>query len=370
MPELVVLPAVGDAAFVDELRRAWDRGAAVLPVDPRLPAGAADGLRATAAARAGALAAGDALVIATSGSTGAPKLVVHTHAGLAAHAAAVHRRLAVDPARDRWFACLPLAHLGGLGVVVRTIVDEVPLAVAPRPDPDALAAALGSGATLTSLVPTALDRLDPVGWRWIVLGGAADPTTRPANVVRTYGSTETGGGVVYDGIPLDGVAVRIEPDGAIALHTPTLARGLLVDDAALIPVGPEVDGWLRTGDLGRWDGERLVVDGRADDLIVTGGENVWPAPVEDRLRSHPAIADAAVVGVADPEWGRRVVALVAVAAGHELPTLAELRDHVRAELPAHAAPRQVLRVDALPRTALGKLRRADALAIAAADRAG
>ncbi len=358
MPSLEVIDTADVGTFADDLRRAWAAGHAALPLDHRLPGAVRDQLLAAARSAPAGLEPGDGLVVATSGSTGTPKLVVHSHQGLAAHAAAVHQRLGLDRDRDRWLACLPLAHLGGLGVVVRSLVDDVPLTVAAGPDPDSLAAALAAGATLTSLVPTALDRVDPAPWRWVLLGGSADSRTRPDNVVRTYGSTETGGGVIYDGLPLRGIEVDVDAAGRIRLRGPSLARGRLdADTGSVVPLA-DADGWLLTGDLGSWDGQRLTVHGRADEMIVSGGENIWPGPIEDRLRLHPAVADVAVVGRPDPDWGQLVVAVV-VAAGPVPPTLESLRDHVREALPAYAAPRALEVVEMLPRTSLGKVRRAE-----------
>jgi O-succinylbenzoic acid--CoA ligase len=166
--------------------------------------------------------------------------------------------------------------------------------------------------------------------------------------------TETGGGVVYDGIPLDGIEVRIADD-EIHLRGPMLLRAYRdgtnpVDD----------DGWLATGDLGFIDDtDHLVVTGRKSDLIITGGENVWPGPVEARLREHPAIRDVAVVARPSPEWGEMVVALVVPEPGAAVLELAEIRGFVTEKLPPFAAPRAVEYRDHLPRTTLGKLRRAD-----------
>ena len=300
--------------------------------------------------------ADDALVVATSGTTGEPKGVVLTHTSVAAHARAVHAHLAVDPTTDRWLACLPLAHVGGLGVVTRALVTGTPFSVLDRFDPEIVSGASRrpGPCTLVSLVPTALDRADTSAYRWVVLGGSADPSGRASNVVRTYGLTESGGGVVYDGTPLDGVEVRIV-EGEIQLRGPMLLR------AYRDGIDPrDADGWLRTGDLGSLDTAGvLTVDGRRSDLIVTGGENVWPESVEAVVASHPLVAEVAVAGKPDDEWGQRVTAFVVPVSGHEPPTLDELRNHTKRSLPAFAAPRELVLVEALPRTPLGKVRRRD-----------
>ncbi|MBI2709487.1 MAG: AMP-binding protein [Actinobacteria bacterium] len=387
MADLVALDLPAGPEFVGALRRAWDRGDAVLPVDQRLapparlalvermrparvvePGGDPSG---RSLAEAVPVLDGDALVVPTSGTTGAPKGVVHTHASVAAHARAVHERLAVERASDRWLSCLPLAHVGGLGVVTRALVTGLRVEVHEHFDVEAVLDAARRGATLVSLVPTALDRLPEVPFRWVVLGGSADPVARPANVVRTYGSTESGGGVVYDGVPLAGVEVRVDDDGAIALRGPTLLRAYRLDPSQEGPAGTDpkaTDGWFTTGDIGAWDevSARLTVAGRRGDLIVTGGENVWPGPVEAVIATHPAVAAVAVVGRRDPDWGERVVAVVVPRTGVARPSLDALRDHVKATLPPWCAPRSLELVDALPRTALGKVRRD---AVAADDQA-
>jgi O-succinylbenzoic acid--CoA ligase len=241
-------------------------------------------------------------------------------------------------------------------VVPRALVPGTRLAVLPGLDAEAVAAAARSGATLVSLVATALSRIDPGLFRVIVLGGARPPTERPANTVTTYGLTETGSGVVYDGVPLDGVEVRLAEDGEIHLRGPMLLRAYR-DGAD----PKDAEGWLPTGDLGVIDdGGRLVVHGRQGDLIITGGENVWPDPVEIRLALHPDVADVAVAGRVDAEWGQRVVAFVVPRPGVAAPTLADLRTWVKEALPAFCAPRELVLASEIPRTALGKPRR-DAL---------
>jgi len=368
---LIVVEARGGAGFVDRLRRAWDDGDAVFPLDPRLPAPAR--ARALAAARPDEpVQDGDALVVATSGTSGEPKAAVLTHDAVTASAVATTDRLAVDPAADRWLACLPLAHVGGLSVVTRALVTDTPLMVHDGFDAAAVAAAARDGVTLVSLVPTALRRVDPALFRTVVLGGSAMPADLPPNAVTTYGMTETGSGVVYDGVPLDGVEVAVgdsdsegdgDGDGEVRLRCPMLLR------AYRNGTDPrDADGWFATGDAGAWDEAtgRLRVHGRVGDVIVTGGEKVWPAAVERALGARSDVAEVAVVGVPDHEWGARVVAVVVPRDPARPPAIAAVRDAVKAELPAYAAPRELMIVAALPRTGSGKVARAELAASLAA----
>lgn len=351
-------------AYVDALRRVWDSGDAALPLDERLPLqqrhrvavdlGASRIVDETGASRlAGGvpIEPGDALVMPTSGTTGAPKGVVLTHTALHAHATAVNTFLRVDPQSDAWLACLPLAHIGGLGVVVRAILSDTPLLVLPRFDAVAVSEA-ASRTTLTSLVPTALDRIDPALFRAILLGGSGDPKARPDNVLHTYGMTESCGGVVYEGRSLPGTAVRVV-GGHIELQGESLLRcyrdGRDPKDA---------NGWYRTGDLGEMgDDGLLTVFGRGDDLIISGGENIWPQAVEAVLARLDGVAEVLVTGRPDAEWGQRVVAMVVPSDPGDPPTLDRLRAFAKEHLPAFAAPREVEIVSSLPRTALGKVRR-------------
>ena len=373
---LVAVRAGGTAALA-AVDAAWADGDAVLPLDPQVPAA---GARATATALGAAhlvdgdtthvlpdpapVPTGTALVVRTSGSTGAPRGVVLSHAALRAGVDASLRRLGCAPG-DRWLCVLPLHHVAGLLVVLRArALGAGPLLQATF-DPAAVAAeAAGSH---VALVPTMLHRLledgvDVARFRRILLGGAsAAPALREraraagARITTSYGMTETAGGCVYDGVPLDGVAAAVDPDGRVLLRGPVLATGYRTGHE-LVPL--TADGWLRTADLGHWDGGRLVVTGRADDVVVTGGVNVSARDVTAALRSPPAVADAAVVGVDDPEWGQRLVAYVEAADPGHPPDAGRLRAHVRARVGRAGTPREIVVVPALPRGALGKIDRA------------
>ena len=361
MPKLTALNLPGSPDFVHALQSVWERGDAVFPLDRRLPVAAQRSMLqgfgvATVISEDGETALsdgepiepGDALVIATSGSSGPPKAAVLTHAAVEASALATSERLQVTD-NDHWLACLPLAHVGGLSVITRSLITGTTLTVIDGFDADVVSA---SEATLVSLVTTALQRIDPSLFRAIVLGGARPPADRPPHCIATYGLTETGSGVVYNGKPLNSVEIEIR-DGEVHVRGPMLLRCYRDGTSPLTS-----DGWLPTGDLGflRDDGS-LHVEGRRGDVINTGGEKVWPDDVERQLIQHPDIHDVAVTGLPDNEWGQIVAAFV-VSARPNL-SLDEIRAHCRARLPGYALPKQLELVEAIPRTALGKVRRSE-----------
>ena len=311
----------------------------------------------------------------TSGTTGAPKPVALTLANHVASARASASNLGVDPG-DRWLCVLPTHHVGGLAILMRSALYGTAAIVHERFEVGAVKGSLESGeATLVSLVATQLRRLAEAGLerapalRAVLVGGGRVPIDllryaeeRGLPVRATYGMTETASQIVTmpagealahasrgaAGRPLEGVELRVAGDiGEILVRGPSVAAG------ALAP-----DGWLHTGDRGHLDADGLLwVDGRLDDTIVTGGENVAAAEVEAALALHPAVREVAVVGRPDSEWGQAVTAYVVVGEG-AAPTDAELVAHCRARLAPHKAPKSIHRLSRLPRTDSGKVARA------------
>jgi len=354
-------------------------GPAILPLDPALPALALDRtLRTLAPSRlltaegtreldAGApgVAADTAVVIATSGSTGAAKGVELSAAALRAAATASLRRIGAAPG-ERWLCCLPTFHIAGLGVLVRSLVSGTDPVIVARADPRLLAA---GGCAHVSLVPTQLRRLlaagcGPGSLRTVLLGGAAAggdllPAACAAGwpVVTTYGMSETCGGCVYDGLPLDGVSAVPGRDGRIEIRGPVLFSGYRLDPA--MTAQALAGGTFRTADLGYLgpDG-RLVIRGRADDVINTGGEKVVPGEVEAVLGTSPGVADVVVVGVPDAEWGEQVAAFVVAADPARPPAADRLKGIVRQALSAHAVPKKVFVMPVFPLLPSGKPDRA------------
>ncbi|WP_324649502.1 AMP-binding protein [Georgenia sp. H159] len=326
---------------------------------------------------------GVAAVVATSGSTsGTGHLVALDGTALVASARATYERLAGP---GRWVACLPVHHVAGLQVLVRSVVagtEPVVLDTATGFRASALASAVRQlGADVPgylSLVPTQLARVmaddDAVSalraLAAILVGGARTAASlldaaRDAGlpVVTTYGMTETGGGCVYDGVPLDGVEVEVDADSRIWIAGPVLARGYLDDERADRESFPERSGrrWLRTADRGVLADGVLTVLGRLDDVIISGGVNVSAAAVEQALGELAGVGDVVVVGVPDDHWGALVTAVVS---GDGAPGLARVRDHVAGLLGRHLAPRALVHVGELPLRGPGKVDRIAAAALA------
>jgi o-succinylbenzoate---CoA ligase len=307
--------------------------------------------------------------ILTSGSSGTPRPVGLTYGNFLFSAMGSAYNIGVSP-DDRWLCCLPLSHVAGLSIVMRSVIYGTTAVLHDGFEVDRVAASLtDDDITVVSLVATMLGRLleagaDLSGPRAILVGGGPIPEDtleealgRGATVVQTYGLTEACSQVSTlapadarrkvgsAGRPLLTTHLRIR-HGEILVQGPTVAPGFA-----------DADGWLHTGDLGRIDEEGfLYVEDRIDDMIVSGGENVVPAEVEQVLLRHPQVADAAVVGRDDPEWQEAVTAVVVLHEGAELPT-EELRRHCAEELAGYKVPKRIEIASALPRTPGGKLLR-------------
>ncbi len=329
----------GTAAGILELLRDWDRA-----TDP------------------------EPLVVETSGSTGTPKGVVLSRAAMRASADATHDRLGGP---GQWLLDLPPTYVAGLQVLFRSVRAGIPPVVRDGAFSSA-ARSLDDGPAYVSLVPTQLVRLLGAGelrrFDAVLVGGARlDPELRAraeadgVRVVSTYGMSETCGGCVYDGRPLDGVAVKVGADRRIRIGGPVVFEGY--DGRPDLTAQSKEDGWFVTSDLGRIDHDGLLeVLGRVDDVVVSGGVNVPTTAVADRLRVHPRVEAAEVVGVPDPEWGSAVVAVLV----GDLP-LDEARDWVAAGLPRTWAPRRVVHVRSLALLPNGKVDRVALRALAAGE---
>ncbi|MFC8679990.1 AMP-binding protein [Microbacterium ureisolvens] len=332
----------------------------------------------------GDVRAGTAVVVTTSGSTGVPKSVALSRDALTASALATADRIG-DGA---WLLALPASYVAGLQVLVRALVaDREPAILAGAFTPQAFAAAALTMvsteggervSTFTSLVPAQLSRLLDAAdhdsgvlaalrsFETILVGGQALPAATleraeaaGARIVRTYGSTETSGGCVYDGVPLRGVRVRIER-GEVQVSGPTLADGYLGDqertDAAFLRA-PDGSRWYRTGDAGLFEDGVLRVRGRLDNVIVSGGINVSLDRVERIVRGIPGLALAVVVGVPDERWGEASVVVASRGEAlrrSEAVQLEEARAAVQAEIGAHARPSRLVLVDELATLPSGK----------------
>ena len=369
----VALALPAGEEFVIALHACLLAGAAVVPIDLRLSAAEQEQRRAgadlvatepVAPARGPVADVGrdhDVAVMHTSGTTAAPKPIVLTHGNFLASALGSAVALGLDPA-ERWLCPMPLTHVGGLSIPIRSSIYATTAVLHGQFETEAVLNELMDPArrtTLVSLVPTMLSRLldaglrRPPALRWALLGGgpiAPELLDRAAEagvpVAPTYGMTEACSQIATFGWPLAGVEVRTAGDGEVLVRGPIVSPGAVADD-----------GWLHTGDLGRFDDRnRLEIVGRKADTIVTGGENVAPAEVEAALLEHPAVADAAVHPRADPEWGEAVVATIVLRDGATAGP-DELRAHCAARLAAFKVPKSVEFADGLPRTASGKLLR-------------
>jgi O-succinylbenzoic acid--CoA ligase len=375
--------AVADLDGITRLWARWRTGAVPIVSPARPDPDLRAALSTWELVDRGSFEGGDHTWVPTSGSTGVPKAVRLTSANVAAAVSASQARLG-NGAGDRWLLALPLHHVGGLSVLWRSAAVGGAVVLQSPFDAVATADLLASGAvTYASLVPTMLARVLDAGpslyrgVRAVLVGGAAAPPRLMRRaldaglpVLATYGSTETCSQIATvapgeqeaatgtAGRPLDGLSVTVDADDG--------GVGEIVVEGEAVSVGyglePVRTGPLRTGDLGRFDGNgRLVVEGRADDVIRTGGEKVVPQRVEAALVDGVTVTAAAVVGVADAAWGETVTALIVVGDGYDEEAVTR---RARQSLAPHEVPKRLVVVDALPLLPNGKLDRIAATALA------
>jgi len=288
-------------------------------------------------------------VILTSGSSGPAKAAELTWDALRASAVITQATLRGDDP-PVWYPCLPASHVGGLAVLLRSVLDDASLQWGPSDD---LEAGARAGATHVAVVRPQLVRQDLSGYRRVLLGGGRPPEGLAENVVTTWGMTETGSGVVYSGSPLPGVEIA-SVGGELLVRSPTLFRGYR-DAPRPWATGPDGrSDWFPTGDGGDVINGRVRVRGRLATVITSGGEKVWPEDLEAVLSELTDIRDVAVTSTADPEWGERVVVLV-VTDGENLEDA--IREQAAERIGPWAKPKEVRRVAAIPRTSNGKVRR-------------
>lgn len=331
----------------------------------RLIDGAADAIADALAGRVRGIA------VATSGSTGEPSEVLVSADALRANARATAQELGGE---GHWLLALPTDRIAGAMVVVRSSLAGAALSHASLAGvglgpftAEAFTAAAerlpSDGPRYTSLVPTQLRRvLDSpdsadalASFDAVLVGGAALGFAAPANIVRTYGLTETAGGCVYNGVPIGDTAVRLADDGRIRITGSSLADAYRPErpDAWVEDNGAR---WLVTSDLGQWAADgRLKVLGRIDDVITTGGLKVNPRTVERVVDDQSWVKESAVVGAPSAEWGEAVVAFVVPTSRHEMKRLHELRSALEPLVARHELPRELVVVEALPRLPTGKV---------------
>jgi O-succinylbenzoic acid--CoA ligase len=249
-----------------------------------------------------------------------------------------------------WFPCLSASHIGGLAVLLRAILSDATLV---WDDVDDIENAPARGATHVAVVRTQLVRHDLSGFETVLLGGARPPASMGENVVSTWGMTETGSGIVYDGHALAGVDV-VELNGELLVRSPTLFSSYRESERPRV-TGPDGrDDWFPTGDGGSVLEGRVSVRGRLGYVINTGGEKLWPEDLEGAVSTLVGVHDVAVTGVDDPEWGQRVVALV-VSDGRSLDQA--IMALATERIGPWAKPKEIRYVTAIPRTSNGKIKR-------------
>lgn len=363
MTELVAIDLPLGARLVEEIHRCLDTGQAFSVLDPQdsptrrqliLDAIAPTAIlteEGVSSYRHGrGLESGDAAVVVTSGSTGNPKAAIFTRDALVASATMTSRALSVG-GEAIWFACLPAFHVGGLAVILRSLLGGDRLILG---SPQEVVNGPSRGATHCAVVATLLARHDLSAYERVLVGAGPAPQRRSPNVVSSWGMTETGSGVVYDGLALPGVDIATRND-ELLVKSPTLARAYRHGPLDLT-TGPDGAGkWLATGDGAVISNGHLTVSGRLSTMINSGGEKLWPTAIEKALQAMDATREWVAIGEPDPEWGERLV-IVTTGDNALLDVLRQVRDVLREQVGVAAKPKALVALRAIPRTSNGKVK--------------
>ncbi|WP_298208063.1 AMP-binding protein [Ferrimicrobium sp.] len=360
MNKLVAIQLEPTQRLIDSITECWANEDAIAVLDPRSPRERiherlsalaphqlidADGIHQFDSSPP-PLPPDSRIVITTSGTTGPPKAIVHSAQNLMASAQAISNRLTIDE-NDVWYCPLSPAYIGGLAVIARSLLLGNRVLLTQQLDQPSVDAARAEGATLTVAVTAALSSVTFDAFRVVLLGAQPPPEQVPSNAIVTYGMTETGSGVIYNGQPLEGVEVRII-NGVIELKGPMIATHYR-DGSPIL----DANGWLTTGDLGAWheDGSLRVL-GRASEIINSGGHKVNPLRVEAAIRSRfgQGLDDLCIVGTPDDRFGQAVTLAIT---GTTVPELSQLRSQLDA-LERWELPRKIVAVASIPRTETGK----------------
>lgn len=368
MAQLIAFSKVQSNSLVGEILQCWDAGNAVAILSPDLPKTYANDLitlidpdrlvgennTELKCRRRHELVDDAALVIATSGTSGAPKAVVHTHASLRASANATAKFLGINHGEGLWINALPLMHIGGFSTITKSLYQNMSLEILPRFDYETIQRMASDNPTYMPIVRANLSKVNPKLFRALVLGGGVAPSQVPHNAFVTYGLTETGSGCVYNGRALDGVRLMISENSEILIAGDMLAPSYR-DNRPLTGSG----GYFHTGDLGEIDSDVLTVFGRASDVIRSGGETITPGTVEAILSAIPGVTESAVIGVRDEQFGQIAWAVLVLESTTKTITLEEIKELVREHLPHYFAPRGLTILTKLPKTPLGKVVKKD-----------
>jgi O-succinylbenzoic acid--CoA ligase len=379
MYNLVALEINEPKELANQILTAWENSDAPLILDPRLPKKLREkiitNLRPHLYIKQNQepiklpggipVSENDALIIPTSGTTGDPKGVILTHQAIKSSVKLTHKYLNFDPVSDKWLLILPPYHIGGLMVILRSLLCNTSFEALEQVSENSLNTKLIQGYNLTAAVGSQINFFRELEFKAVLFGAMPTETKNQPNFIQTYGLTETCSGVVYNGVCLEGVTTKIEPEtGQIFLKSPTLLRAYrnnLNNPLAVTPEGWDpktTDGFFPTKDVGFINQfGKLEVLGRIDDVIITGGEKVWPQKVETTLKSLPGVKDVALTGLPHPKWGSIVCALIVYKDQRYKYSYQDLKALLLNELAFYEIPKLITSVPELPKTPLGKLKR-------------